>query len=153
MIDTDFVPPWEDFKVSGIGKLFIKKQEGYSAEVYRDGQHNRAGGWGHQTVLAVGYKASRVHWEMCFRRDIQAVENCLRRSVKVALTQGQVDALASLVFNIGCGAFRSSTLLSRLNAGDYVGAAAEFSRWTRSDGKLNLVLAARRAAEIELFAS
>lgn len=149
----DFVPPWQDFKVSGTGKLFIKKQEGYRAEVYRDGEHNRAGGWGHATVLPIGSKWPKKYWETCFKRDIQAVENCLRHNVKVALTQGQVDALASFVFNIGCGAFQRSTLLARLNQGDYTAAAAEFSRWSHRDNKLNLVLAARRAAEVELFGS
>ena len=153
MRTDDFVPPWEDFKVSGTGKLFIKKQEGYSAEVYRDGEHNRAGGWGHSTMLPIGSKWPKKYWETCFSRDIQAVENCLRRNVKVAMTQGQVDALASLVFNIGCGSFERSTLLKRLNASDYVAAAAEFARWNKSDDQVNLALVARRAAEQELFAS
>lgn len=149
----DFVPPWQDFKVSGTGKLFIKKQEGYRAEVYRDGDHNRAGGWGHSTLLKVGTKWPKAYWETCFRKDVQRCENCLRRHVRVALTQGQVDALCSLIFNIGCGAFATSTLLRRLNAGDYVGALAEFPRWNRSDDQVSIILATRRAAEQEIFAS
>ena len=153
MENTDFIAPWEDFKISPEGKAFIKKQEGYSARVYRDGSHNRAGGWGHSTLLEVGYKPGKAYWETCFAKDVQSAENCLRRHVHVPLTQNQVDALISLIFNIGCGAFGGSTLVRKLNTRDYLGAAAEFQRWVHADGQISLVLATRRALEQEIFAS
>jgi lysozyme len=49
----------------------------------------------------------------------------------VPLTQNQFDALVSLVFNIGGGAFRKSTLLKKLNAGDIQGAADQFLVWNK----------------------
>lgn len=71
--------------------------------------------------------------------------------VKVQLNQNQFDALVSLCFNIGKGAFKGSTLLRLLNQGDYSGAADEFSKWRISNGVVNPVLVARRAEERALF--
>jgi lysozyme len=148
---ADIIVPWETYTPSKAAWSFIKKQEGYRATVYQDGPSNRAGGWGHSTSLPVGKKMPRAFWDTCFARDMTAVENCIRRNVKVGLTQDQVDALASLIFNIGCAAFAASTLLKRLNAGDISGASAEFERWKYDDGQVNVVLAVRRALEREIF--
>lgn len=67
------------------------------------------------------------------------------------LNQNQFDALVSFVYNVGIENFRTSTLRSRVLAGDWVGAAAQFPRWNRSDGKVLPGLVARRALEAELF--
>ncbi len=56
-------------------------------------------------------------------------EPAVRRHVKVTLAQHQFDALVSLSFNIGAGAFHRSTLLRKLNAGDVAGAAEQFHVW------------------------
>ena len=69
------------------------------------------------------------------------------------LSQSQFDALVSLVFNIGGGAFRKSTLLQKLNAGDYAGASNEFMRWIKAKGRVLGGLVTRRAAERALFLS
>lgn len=73
------------------------------------------------------------------------------QTVKVPLTQNQHDALVSLVFNIGDPHFRSSSVLRRLNAGDYSGAADAMRMWNKSGGKVSDVLTARRAREIAMF--
>ncbi len=71
------------------------------------------------------------------------------RMVKVPLTQNQFDALVSFHFNTG--ALGKSTLLRKLNAGDYQGAAAEFGKWTRGGGRVLPGLVRRRKAERHLF--
>jgi lysozyme len=71
--------------------------------------------------------------------------------VKVPLTQNQFDALVDFVFNLGCTRFASSTLLLKLNQGDYAGAAAEFGRWVYVSGKVSPWQVNRRASERELF--
>lgn len=76
-----------------------------------------------------------------------AVESLVTRP----LTDGQFGALVSLAFNIGTGAFKKSTLLRMLNAGDYAGAADQFARWNRGGGKVLPGLVARRQSEQELF--
>lgn len=71
--------------------------------------------------------------------------------VKVDLNQSHYDALVSLVFNIGGGNFRASTLLRKLNNWDYEGAAAEFPKWRKGGGKVLPGLVKRRALEQALF--
>lgn len=75
----------------------------------------------------------------------------ITRAVRVRLTPQQRAALVSLVYNIGFSNFLSSTLLKRLNAGDYQGAADEFLRWNKAAGKPMAGLIARRAEERALF--
>ncbi len=79
----------------------------------------------------------------------------LNTQIKVPLTQNQCDALCSLVFNIGATAFAASTLLKKLNFGDYSGAAAEFIKWNKAtvnDKKIPLLgLIKRRQVEKALF--
>ena len=65
------------------------------------------------------------------------------------LSQNQFDALCSLVFNIGCGAFQGSTLLRKLKAGET--AASEFLRWNKAGGVELKGLTRRREAEMRLF--
>jgi lysozyme len=86
-----------------------------------------------------------------FENDSAKFESAVRRLVTVTLNQFQFDALVCLVFNIGTQAFKDSTLLRKLNAGDYSGAGNEFLRWCRNDGKKMLGLYRRRMAEKLLF--
>lgn len=71
--------------------------------------------------------------------------------VTVALNDNQFSALASFVFNLGAGSLHGSTLLKKLNAGDYDGAANAFLKWDFVDGQASPGLARRRFAERELF--
>jgi lysozyme len=69
----------------------------------------------------------------------------------VPLRQNQFDALVSFSYNVGLPAFRSSTLLKKLNRDDYDGAAIEFHKWVKSGGKVLKGLVRRRASEALLF--
>ena len=75
----------------------------------------------------------------------------VEKLVKVPLTQNQFDALVCFAYNVGLGNLKSSTLLKLLNAGDYSGACAQFSRWNKSNGRPMKGLTIRRKAEAELF--
>lgn len=79
-----------------------------------------------------------------FEKEVNAL-------VKVKLTQGQFDALMSFAFNFGAAQLGKSTLLRKLNAGDYAGAAEEFPRWKFASGVESDGLIARRAREKALF--
>jgi lysozyme len=57
------------------------------------------------------------------------------------------------VFNLGSGKLQTSTLLRKHKAGNYTGAAAEFSRWVYADGRIEPGLIKRRAAETHLYLS
>lgn len=67
--------------------------------------------------------------------DVQRFEGALRRCVTVPLHQHEYDSFLSLAYNVGDAAFCRSTLVRRLNAGDYAGACAEFDRWTYFQGR------------------
>ena len=70
--------------------------------------------------------------------------------VRQPMTEGQKAAFLSFAFNVGNGAFCSSTLARKANAGDMPGACAELSRWTWAGGKQLPGLVNRRAAERQL---
>ncbi len=80
-------------------------------------------------------------------QDVQRFEGALRQCVRVPLHQHEYDAFLSLAYNIGPGAFCGSTLVRRLNAGDYAGACAEILRWDRFRGEPLRGLTLRRQAE------
>ena len=83
-------------------------------------------------------------------RDTEKAESAIGRCVKVPLAQREYDAFASFSFNVGAEAFCSSTLVKKLNAGDYSGACAELKRWVYVDGRRVQGLVNRREAEYRL---
>lgn len=86
-------------------------------------------------------------------RVVQPYAADVQRLVRVPLSQNQYDSLVSFAYNIGTGrdGFPDSTVLRRLNAGDYRGAADAMAMWNKSDGAVNQGLVNRRAGEIEQF--
>eukprot|EP01053_Blabericola_migrator_P010060 Blabericola_migrator_1__10059@NODE_5586_length_725_cov_552_644377_g3631_i0_p1_GENE_NODE_5586_length_725_cov_552_644377_g3631_i0NODE_5586_length_725_cov_552_644377_g3631_i0_p1_ORF_typecomplete_len150_score3_18Phage_lysozyme/PF00959_19/1_1e39_NODE_5586_length_725_cov_552_644377_g3631_i0201650 len=89
--------------------------------------------------------------ERLLKTGLQSYENEVSKLVKVPVTQGQFDALVSFNYNLGARALSTSTLLKKLNAGDYEGAAEEFPRWNKAGGKVMNGLTRRREAELALF--
>ena len=84
-------------------------------------------------------------------QDIAVAEAAIRRQVTVPLNQNQFDGLTSFVFNIGEGNLAKSTLLRRLNAGDYDAVPSEMNRWNKSAGRVLGGLVRRRQDEGNLF--
>lgn len=108
-------------------------------------------GWGHTGPEVVkGLVWTQAQADAAFEKDLLKFEARVARLVKVSLTQGQYDAV--VLFDYNTGALHSSTLLKLLNAGDYAGAKAQFSRWIKNDGEVMRGLIRRRAAEAALFA-
>jgi GH24 family phage-related lysozyme (muramidase) len=83
--------------------------------------------------------------------ETKKFEKVVSDNVKVPLTQNQFDALVSLSYNIGEGAFKSSTALKRINAGDYAGGAEAMKRFNKSGGGVMQGLVNRRNDEVRLF--
>jgi lysozyme len=86
-------------------------------------------------------------------RDVQKFEGALRQCVKVPLSQNEYDAFVQFSYNVGSRAFCGSTLVKKLNAGDYEGACRELLRWDRFQGKPLPGLTKRRQKEMELCLS
>lgn len=147
-------PSFTDMKLSPEGLDAIKQHEGFRADVYDDGAGFLTIGYGHKLTpdeIGVLTVVSFAQATQLLRRDVQAAEAAVNDAVTVPLVQGEFDALVSLVFNIGAGAFRRSTLLRKLNAEDRAGAAREFGRWVFAGGKRMAGLVSRRAAEAAMF--
>jgi lysozyme len=98
-----------------------------------------------------GVKWTQEQAEKRLRADLRGFGERVDVLVRVPLTAGQLAACASLAYNIGIEAFRRSTLLRKLNAGDYTGAANEFNKWVRGGGRVLPGLVKRRADERRLF--
>ena len=83
--------------------------------------------------------------------DVRKAEADVNARLNVEVTQNEFDALVDFAFNCGCGNLNGSTLLKKLNAGDYEGAAHEFEKWDMAAGKHMAGLLRRRQAEELLF--
>lgn len=108
-------------------------------------------GYGHTRGVKEGDTCTLAQANEWLHQDATTAAVAVNRLVKVPLNQNQYDALVSLCFNIGVGAFEESTLLRKLNAGGYAGAQAEFKRWDRQAAKELPGLERRRVAEANHF--
>lgn len=143
-------------KTSQVGIELISSFEDTKLQAYDDGVGVWTIGIG-TTVYPNGVKVKKG--DKCtleqakeyFAHDLKRFESSVNKLVEVPLSQNQFDALVSLTYNIGSGAFAKSTLLRKLNAKDYQGAADQFLVWIRGGGKVLKGLVRRREAERALF--
>lgn len=138
-------------KTSQNGIDLIKKYEGCVLTAYKCPSGVWTIGYGHTKGVKKGQKTTKKQAEYILTQDLKTFEKGVLKAVKVTLNQNQFDALVSFSFNVGLGAFKSSTLLKKLNNKDYAGAAAQFARWNKSNGKVLNGLVKRRAEERKLF--
>lgn len=139
----------------------LAKLEGFSAKAYND-VGKLAIGYGHDIRPNDPYNKDSIisndEARQLLSQDLLFFDSCITNSVSVPLSDNQRAALLSFVYNIGCDAFKSSTIRARINSGDFDGAAQEFSRWIYSTDPhtgakiVNATLRdQRRPAEEELF--
>lgn len=138
----------------------IKQWEGFRAEAYPDPGSRDGTPWtiGYGTTkiggrqVKKGEKITETEATRLLMIEINRVAAVVERLVKVALTDNQFGALVSFAYNIGDDAFSKSTLLKRLNAGEYEKVPAQLARWNKNDGHVMEGLTNRRAAEAGLWA-
>lgn len=118
---------------------------------YKDGGGVWTDGWGNTHRVVPGIAITQEKADNDLIMNVADAVDTVNDHVTVPLTQNQFDALVDFTFNCGAGAFKSSTLLKKLNAGDYGGAVAELARWNKDNGKVVAGLTRRRAAEQDLF--
>ncbi len=129
----------------------IKQFEGFRSAAYRCPSGLLTCGWGHTFGVSGLTTCTAELAEEWLAEDLNNAAGTLVRLVRVPLTNNQRESILSFVFNTGETRFASSTLLRKLNAGDFSGAAAEFERWVHGGGRRLPGLAKRRAAERALF--
>ncbi|CZY50484.1 lysozyme [Enterobacter hormaechei] len=140
------------------GISLIKEFEGCKLNAYQDsvGVWTIGYGWTQPVdgkPIRAGMTIKQETAERLLKTGLVSYESDVSRLVKVGLTQGQFDALVSFTYNLGARSLSTSTLLRKLNAGDYAGAADEFLRWNKAGGKILNGLTRRREAERALFLS
>lgn len=145
-------------KVSNKGLELIKEFEGFSSVAYLCSAKKATIGYGNTfwedgTPVKIGDQISKERAETLLKHVVDGFSVAVEVDIKIEVTQNQFDALVSLAYNIGLGAFKNSTLLRQLNRGNFVGASQEFLRWDKSNGKPLPGLTRRREREKLLFES
>lgn len=129
------------------GLQLTEQFEGVRLEAYRDQGGVLTIGYGHTQGVQEGDTCTQQQAEAWLQDDVSAAAAAVNRLVSVELNQGQFDALVDFVFNLGAGAFESSTLLRDLNSNDIDAAAGEFEKWDHCGGVVVAGLLRRRQAE------
>lgn len=150
--------------ISSAGIALLKQFEGLRLKPYNDVAGHATIGFGH--LLHFG-NVTPADIKQYANFNLAAAESLLRQDCAVrlatinaklpkniVLNQGQIDALLSLLFNIGEGnLFQKSSVWKYIVAGNMAAAAGSFAAWNKAGGKIYPALVARRAAEAALFMS
>jgi lysozyme len=140
-------------QLSAEGLDLIKKSEGFRDRIYLDVAGFPTIGYGHlikpHESFPNGITESQA--TSILSSDVQDAEQAVALLVKVALTQGQFDALVDFCFNLGAGRLSGSTLLRELNAGNYQAAGEQLLVWDHAGGAVVAGLEARREAELQFW--
>jgi lysozyme len=133
----------------------IKRFEGCRLITYRCPAGIPTIGYGHTGNVKMGAVITQEEADLLLLNDLKFFEIHVRNFIQLPLNNNEVGALISFAYNVGLSALRSSTLLRKLNEGDCIGAAGEFSKWDKATVKgIKQPLAgltARRTAERNLF--
>lgn len=146
-------------RLSRAGAGLIARFEGFIPRPYDDAAGHATIGYGHllhhgpvtQADVRRWGTISKAEGMRLLREDAREAARAVEEQVRVRLHQHQFDALVSFVFNVGAGAFGSSTLLRRLNAGERDAVPGELMRWTRAGGRELAGLVRRRREEADLW--
>lgn len=140
-------------QISPNGLRFLMENEGVVLHIYRDAAGLPTIGCGHLIQKGENFTNGITHSQALdlLRDDLTRFEDVVNSKVTVDLTQNQYDALVAFSFNVGVGAFMKSTLLKKLNSGDYDAVPAQLRVWTKAGGKTLAGLVNRREKEIELW--
>ena len=139
-------------RINNEGIALIKQWEGLRLETYRCKAGVLTIGYGHTASVIPGMHITEIEAERLLMRDLAVFEAEVSRAVDVEITDNQFAALVSWTYNVGVSAMRKSTLIRKLNQGDYSSVPGELARWNRIKGLVSSGLSNRRAAEAGLWA-
>ena len=166
-------------RISDGGIAELKKMEGTEPYIYTCSAGAQTIGVGHKLTRVemdtgtIVIDGKEVRWivgltkeqiDSLLRKDLEWVELAINDSVRVPLTDNQFDALVAFTFNVGAAAFKGSTLLKKLNKGDYLSVPDELRRWNKitvrhvkDDGTITYIkkispgLVNRRESEVKMW--
>lgn len=142
------------------GLELTKVSEGWVARLYNDAAGYCTIGYGHliKKARCNGTEPaeflpgiSKARGTELLIEDMSGAQITVSTAVKVPINDLQYSALTDFVFNVGAANFRASTLLKRLNAGQFDQVPVQLRRWTMAGGTVYPGLVKRREAEIALF--
>jgi len=136
--------------INAAGLELIKRAEGLRLDAYLDSVQVPSIGYGHTAGVKLGQTITEQQAEDFLRADLADAEACVEATCP-GLSDNRFSACVSFVFNLGCSAFKHSTLVKMIWAEDWDAAAAEFQRWNRAGGNVLPGLTKRRLAEAALF--
>lgn len=145
----------DEIRLSPAGAEIIGNAEGCRREPYKCPADVLTVGIGSTEYSGLPIEPKRIYTDLeiaeRWKNDIQVAEKCVNQYGNGRnLPQSVFDAATSITFNVGCGAMRKSTMFKYLNAGKYVQACNELSRWTRAGGRVLPGLVSRREKEKQL---
>lgn len=134
----------------------IKSWEGLRLAAYKDPVGIWTIGYGHTNAagspsVVDGMTITKEEAERILQKDLAQYVGAVKTAVKVPLNENQLGALSSWCYNIGPGAMRGSTLIKKLNTGDYAAVPSELRKWNKVGGDKLQGLVNRREAEIKLW--
>ena len=138
-------------KISKEGLALIKKFEGCKLESYKCAAGVWTIGYGSTKGIKEGMSISQEEADNLLLEDVAVFEDNVLDAVTMPLSQHQFDALVSWTFNLGGANLKASTMLKKLNAGEYEEVPAQMKRWNKAGGKVLQGLIRRREAEALLF--
>ena len=130
---------------------FIKGWEGCKLVAYQDSVGVWTIGYGHTVNVHEGDTCTQEQADKWIADDVDERWHAIDQFIRATLAEHEMAAIVSLAFNVGVSAVAKSTLLSRVNNGDFGSAADEFLRWNRAGGKIVPGLTKRRQAERAMF--
>lgn len=136
--------------VSAIGIVGIAGYEGYRGEAYKDTGGVPTIGFGETKDVKMGQKTTPDRALVQLLASTEKHADGIRQCITVPLYQHEFDAYVSFAYNAGVGGFCKSTMVKKLNAGDYAGACAEMKRWVYVQGKPSQGLVNRRESEYRM---
>ena len=130
----------------------VKHFEGFRAKPYLCPAGVPTIGYGHTEGVSLSDPPiTQESAAALLEEDLAVFAAGVARLLTAPVAQIQFDALVSFAYNVGLGNLQRSTLLKKVNAGDLAGAAREFAKWTKAQGRELPGLVKRRAAERALF--
>ena len=149
----DIIAPRGSRRINDEGFKLLITFEGCRLNSYDDGVRVWTIGYGHTKGIHEGMTITQAQAEQFLQEDLEIFESYVEDGIQVDVNEDQFSALVCFCFNVGPEGFGSSTLLRKLNAGDYQGAAEQFPAWNKGGGKPMLGLTRRRLAEQAFFFS
>lgn len=144
-------------KMTPEGLALIRQYEGFRGTAYRCPAGVWTIGYGHTSQagppsVMPGMTMSEGRAREVLAEDVRMFASGVRASLKRPVSDAQFSALVSFAFNVGLGAFRSSSVLRAVNAGDMAAVPRRLQLWVKGGGKVLPGLVRRRAAEAAMFA-